>query len=122
MSDQVVLITGALTGIGRATAIAFAREGAKIVVSGRHDKEGQKLVIKLRTFGAEAEFVRADVRQERDIQKLVDYALSCFSRLDVAVNNAGTEGKPGPFADQTAETYAATFDTNALGTLLSMKR
>ncbi len=122
MSDQVVLITGALTGIGRATAIAFAREGAKIVVSGRHDKEGQKLVIKLRTFGAEAEFVRADVRQERDIQKLVDYALSCFSRLDVAVNNAGTEGKPGPFTDQTAETYAATFDTNVLGTLLSMKR
>jgi NAD(P)-dependent dehydrogenase (short-subunit alcohol dehydrogenase family) len=62
MSDQVVLITGALTGIGRTTAIAFAREGAKIVVSGRHDKEGQKLVIELRDLGAEAEFVRADVR------------------------------------------------------------
>src|SRR6266851_2644136 len=121
MSDQVVLITGALTGIGRATAIAFAREGAKIVVSGRHDKEGQKLVIELRNLGAEAEFVRADVRQERDIEKLVDYALSRFGRLDVAVNNAGTEGKPGPFTDQTAETYAATFDTNVLGTLLSMK-
>src|SRR5258707_4674695 len=121
MSEQVVLITGALTGIGRATAIAFAREGAKIVVSGRHDKEGQKLVIELRSLGAEAEFVRADVRQEGDIQKLVDHALSRFGRLDVAVNNAGTEGKPGPFTDQTAETYAATFDTNVLGTLLSMK-
>ena len=121
MSDQVVLITGALTGIGRATAIAFAREGAKIVVSGRHDKEGQKLVIELRNLGAEAEFVRADVRQETDLEKLVDYALSRFGRLDVAVNNAGTEGKPGPFTDQTAETYAATFDTNVLGTLLSMK-
>src|SRR6266478_4014689 len=121
MSDQVVLITGALTGIGRATAIAFAREGAKIVVSGRHDKEGQNLVIELRSLGAEAEFVRADVRQEGDIQKLVDYALSRFGRLDVAVNNAGTEGKPGPFTDQTAETYAATFDTNVLGTLLSIK-
>ena len=121
MSEQVVLITGALTGIGRATAIAFAREGAKIVVSGRHDKEGQRLVIELRNLGAEAEFVRADVRQEGDIQKLVDYALSRFGRLDVAVNNAGTEGKPGPFTDQTAETYAATFDTNVLGTLLSMK-
>jgi len=121
MSEQVVLITGALTGIGRATAIAFAREGAKVVVSGRHDKEGQKLVIELRNRGAEAEFVRADVRQEGDIQKLIDYAISRFGRLDVAINNAGTEGKPGPFTDQTAETYAATFDTNVLGTLLSMK-
>jgi NAD(P)-dependent dehydrogenase (short-subunit alcohol dehydrogenase family) len=121
MSEQVVLITGALTGIGRATAIAFAREGTKIVVSGRHDKEGQKLVIELRNLGAEAEFVRADVRQEGDIEKLVDYAVSRFGGLDVAVNNAGTEGKPGPFTDQTAETYAATFDTNVLGTLLSMK-
>src|SRR5580704_1054402 len=121
MSEQVVLITGALTGIGRATAIAFAREGARVVVSGRHDKEGQKLVIELRNLGAEAEFVRADVRQDEDIQKLVDYACSRFGRLDVAVNNAGTEGKPGPLTDQTAETYAATFDTNVLGTLLSMK-
>jgi NAD(P)-dependent dehydrogenase (short-subunit alcohol dehydrogenase family) len=121
MSEQVVLITGALTGIGRATALVFAREGAKIVVSGRHDKEGQKLVTELRNLGAEAEFVRADVRQEGDVQKLVDYALSRFGRLDVAVNNAGTEGKPGPLTDQTAETYAATFDTNVLGTLLSMK-
>jgi NAD(P)-dependent dehydrogenase (short-subunit alcohol dehydrogenase family) len=122
MSEQVVLITGALTGIGRATAVAFAGEGAKIVVSGRHDKEGQELVIELRNLGAEAEFVRADVRQEKDIEKLVDFALSRFGRLDVAVNNAGTEGKPGPFTDQTAETYAATFDTNVLGTLLSMTR
>jgi NAD(P)-dependent dehydrogenase (short-subunit alcohol dehydrogenase family) len=121
MSEQVVLITGALTGIGRATAIAFAREGAKVVVSGRHDREGQKLVTNLRNLGAEAEFVRADVRHEADIQKLVDYAHSRFGRLDVAVNNAGTEGIPGPFTDQTAETYAATFDTNVLGTLLSMK-
>jgi NAD(P)-dependent dehydrogenase (short-subunit alcohol dehydrogenase family) len=121
MSEQVVLIKGALTGIGRATAIVFAREGAKVVVSGRHDKEGPKLVTELRTLGAEAEFVRADVRQEGDIEKLVDYALPRFSRMDVAVNNAGTAGKPGPFTDRTAETYAATCDTNVLGTLLSMK-
>src|SRR6202023_2440301 len=121
MSEQEVLVTGALTGIGRATAIAFARERAKIVVSGRHDKEGQKVVIALRNLGAEAEFVRADVRQEGDIEKLVEFALSRFGRLDVTVNNAGTAGKPGPFTDQTAETYEATFDTNVLGTLLSMK-
>jgi NAD(P)-dependent dehydrogenase (short-subunit alcohol dehydrogenase family) len=91
MSEQVVLITGALTGIGRATAIAFAREGAKVVVTGRQDKDGQKLVIELRNLGAEAEFVRADVRREGDIQKLADYAVSRFGRLDVAVNNAGTD-------------------------------
>jgi NAD(P)-dependent dehydrogenase (short-subunit alcohol dehydrogenase family) len=91
MSEQVVLLTGALTGIGRATAIAFATEGAKSVVSGRHDKEGQKLAIELRNLGTEAEFVRADVRHEGDIEKLVDYALSRFGRLDLAVNNAGTE-------------------------------
>ena len=121
MSEQVVLITGALTGIGRATAIAFAKEGAKVVVSGRHSDEGQKLAAELRTLGANAEFVQADVRRENDVQNLVDQTVSCFGRLDAAVNNAGTEGKPGPFSNQTAESYAATFDTNVLGTFLSMK-
>jgi NAD(P)-dependent dehydrogenase (short-subunit alcohol dehydrogenase family) len=121
MSEQVVLIAGALTGIGRATAIAFAKEGAKVVVSGRHTDEGQKLVAELRTLGANAEFVQADVRRENDVQNLVDQTVSRFGRLDAAVNNAGTEGKPGPFTNQTAESYAATFDTNVLGTLLSMK-
>src|SRR6267142_4669521 len=121
MSEQVVLITGALTGIGRATAIAFAKEGAKVVVSGRHTDEGQKLAAELRTLGANAEFVQADVRRENDVQNIVDQTVSRFGRLDAAVNNAGTEGKPGPFTNQTAESYAATFDTNVLGTLLSMK-
>jgi NAD(P)-dependent dehydrogenase (short-subunit alcohol dehydrogenase family) len=121
MSNQVVLITGALTGIGRATAVAFAKAGADVVISGRHTDEGQKLAAELRTLGAKAEFVQADVRRENDIQKLVDHTVSRFGRLDVAVNNAGTEGKPGPLTDQTAESYAATFDTNVLGTLLSMK-
>src|SRR4029453_16106258 len=121
MNKPVVLITGALTGIGRATALAFAEEGARIVVSGRHDDEGQRLVGELGKLGAEAEFVRSDVGHEDDARALVDKTVARFGRLDVAVNNAGTEGKPGPITDQSAESYAATFDTNVLGTLLSMK-
>ena len=121
MKNPVVLITGALTGIGRAAALGFAREGAKIVVSGRRDDAGQTLVAELRALGAEAEFVRADVRHEADVEILVDKTVARFGRLDVAVNNAGTEGKPGPVIEQTAESYAATFDTNVLGVLLSMK-
>src|SRR5882672_10867321 len=121
MSSPVVLITGALTGIGRAAAVIFAQEGARVVVSGRRDKEGQELAEELQALGAEAIFVRADVRNEDDVRDLVDRTVARFGRLDVAVNCAGTEGKPGPVTEQTAETYAATFDTNVLGTLLSMK-
>jgi len=121
MTTPVVLITGALTGIGRATALAFAREGARLVVSGRREEEGRKLAAELEKLGAEAEFVRSDVRHEAEIRSLVDKTVARFGRLDVAVNNAGTEGTPGPLTEQTVETYAATFDTNVLGTLLSMK-
>jgi NAD(P)-dependent dehydrogenase (short-subunit alcohol dehydrogenase family) len=121
MNHPVVLITGALTGIGRATALAFAKEGADIVVSGRRDDAGQALVTELRSLGAAAEFIRADVRHESDVQNLVDKTVARFGRLDVAVNNAGTEGTPGPVTAQTAESYAATFDTNVLGVLLSLK-
>ena len=121
MSHPVVLITGALTGIGRATALAFAQQGASVVVSGRRDDVGEALVAALRALGAEAEFIRADVRHESDVQNLVDGTVARFGRLDVAVNNAGTEGKPGPVTEQTADSYAATFDTNVLGVLLSMK-
>lgn len=120
-SNQVVLITGALTGIGRATAIAFAEEGASIVVSGRREEEGQALAQVLRQRGAEAEFVRADVREEAEIQALVDRTVGRFGRIDVAVNNAGTEGTPGPVVEQSADSYARIFDTNVLGTLLSLK-
>jgi NAD(P)-dependent dehydrogenase (short-subunit alcohol dehydrogenase family) len=121
LSERVVMITGALTGIGRAAAISFARAGNRIVVSGRKADAGQALASELRSIGAEAEFVQADVRREEDVRRLVDRAVERFGRLDAAVNNAGTEGKPGPVTEQTAETYVATFDTNVLGTLLSLK-
>jgi NAD(P)-dependent dehydrogenase (short-subunit alcohol dehydrogenase family) len=121
MSAPVVLITGALTGIGRATAVAFAREGARLVVSGRKEAEGRALEAMLRGLGAEAEFVLADVRREDDMSNLVDRAVARFGRLDVAINNAGTEGKPGPLTDVSLEAYEAMFDTNVLGVLLSLK-
>ena len=121
MTKSVVLITGALTGIGRATALAFARQGASVVVSGRHDDAGGALASELRSLGGEAEFVRADVRREEDVSALIDQTVKRFGRLDVAVNNAGTEGKPGPMTEQTPGSYAATFDTNVLGVVLSMK-
>ncbi len=121
MSEQIVLITGALTGIGRAAALAFAKEGASVVVSGRKEAEGKALEAELLGLGAKAAFIRADVRHEDEVRNLIDKTVARFGRLDVAVNNAGTEGKPGPVTEQTAESYAATFDTNVLGALLSMK-
>jgi NAD(P)-dependent dehydrogenase (short-subunit alcohol dehydrogenase family) len=121
MSNPVVLITGALTGIGRATAIAFAKEGARLVVAGRREDAGQQLTTELRALGAEAEFIRADVRHEDEVRDLVDQTVAPFGRLDVAVNNAATEGQLGPITDQTADSYAARFDTNVLGVILSMK-
>ncbi len=121
MDTPVVLITGALTGIGHATARAFAQEGARIVVSGRRDEAGQALAKELRALGTEAEYVKADVRHEDDVRNLVDQTVARFGRLDVAVNNAGTEGKTGPVTEQSADSYSATFETNVLGTLLSLK-
>jgi NAD(P)-dependent dehydrogenase (short-subunit alcohol dehydrogenase family) len=121
MGAPVILITGALTGIGRATALAFAKEGATVVVSGRREAEGKAVEVKLRSLGSEAAFILADVRHEDDISNVVDQTIARFDRLDVAVNNAGTEGKPGPVIEQTPDSYTAMFDTNVLGTLLSLK-
>ncbi len=118
MSNPVVLITGGLTGIGRAAAVAFAKKGAKVVVAGRRDEAGNALVKELRSLGPEAEFINADVRKEDDV---VDKTVARFGRLDVAVNNAATEGQVGPITDQTAESFDATFETNVLGVVLSMK-
>jgi NAD(P)-dependent dehydrogenase (short-subunit alcohol dehydrogenase family) len=121
MNNPVVLITGGLSGIGRAAALAFAKKGANVVVAGRRDEAGNALVKELRSLGSEAEFINTDVRKDDDVRALVDKTVARFGRLDVAVNNAGTEGQVGPITDQTTESYAATFDTNVLGVILSMK-
>jgi NAD(P)-dependent dehydrogenase (short-subunit alcohol dehydrogenase family) len=120
VTECVVLITGALTGIGRATAFAIASEGAKLVVSERHQDKGDELAAELRRNSAEAEFVKADVRHETGVVSLVDTTVSLFGRRDVAVNNAGREGL-APIGEVTPEHYNEVFDTNVLGTLLSLK-
>jgi NAD(P)-dependent dehydrogenase (short-subunit alcohol dehydrogenase family) len=121
MTAPVILITGALTGIGRAAALTFAKEGATIVAAGRREVEGKALEAELRALGAQAAFIKADVRHEDDVRRLVDETVARFGRVDVAVNNAGNEGKPGPVSAQTPDSYAEMFDTNVLGTLLSLK-
>ncbi|WP_042876918.1 SDR family NAD(P)-dependent oxidoreductase [Cupriavidus necator] len=121
MNKPVILITGALTGIGRATALAFACDGGRLVVSGRREEAGQELAAELRALGAEAEFVRADVRFEAEVRNLIERTVERFGRIDVAVNNAGTEGESLPLTDQSALNYEETFTTNVLGTLLSIK-
>ena len=92
MSTPVVLITGALTGIGRAAALAFAKGGSRVVISGRHNEAGQAQAMEC----ARSVFVPADVRHEDAVRELVDQTVARFGRLDAAVNTAGTEGHPGP--------------------------
>jgi NAD(P)-dependent dehydrogenase (short-subunit alcohol dehydrogenase family) len=115
MTASVVVITGALAGIGRATALAFARRGDRVVISGRSDDAGAALLAEIQSLGGQSEFLRTDVRHDEDVRRLIDRTVERFGRLDVAVNNAGTEGKPAPLTEQSAESYAATFDTNVLG-------
>lgn len=119
--QQVVLITGATAGIGRAAALAFARQGAHLVVSGRNAAAGEQLASELHTLGAQAVFMQADVSQEEQVARLVDFCVARFGRLDVAVNSAGLEGTRGSIMEQTLQTYAAAFDANALGTFLCLK-
>ena len=121
MVGRVVLIAGALSSLGRAAADAFAREGARIVISGQHDEEGRNQASQLRKFGIEAEFFRADVRQDEDVQGLVEFAVDRFERLDAAVNCAGAEARPGLATGQLPESYALAFETDVLGTILCLK-
>jgi NAD(P)-dependent dehydrogenase (short-subunit alcohol dehydrogenase family) len=120
MSTPVVLITGALAGIGRETALAFAEDHAKIVVSGRQQDKGEALVKELKAKGAEAEFVKADVRYEKEVSALIDRAISRFGRLDIAVNNAGVV-TPRTLDLEDAATFAEVFEPNVLGTIFSLK-
>ena len=120
MKGKVALITGGTSGIGRATAIAFARAGASVVIAGRRESEGNETVRLAKDAGGKAAFFRADVSREGDIRSLVDYAVKTFGRLDIAFNNAGVE-LAGPLVESTPEDFRRIFDINVLGVLLSMK-
>jgi NAD(P)-dependent dehydrogenase (short-subunit alcohol dehydrogenase family) len=122
MAQSVVVITGALTGIGEATAKAFTQRGDIVVISGRHDDVGARLAQDLKVAGAaDAVFVRADVRSGPELANLIDTTITSFGRLDIAVNNAGTEGVVTPVTEVTEAQHTDAFDTNVLGTVLSMK-
>ena len=121
LNSPVVLITGALTGIGKATALAFAASGTRLVLSGLNERRGEALAASINAADGEAFFIKADVSIEDEVKKLINIAVSHFGRIDVAVNNAGTEGKVLPIHQQTAENYSQTFNTNVLGTLMCIK-
>ena len=119
--NKVALVTGATSGIGRAAALAFAREGAKVVVSGRREKEGWETVALIKKAGGEGMFVQTDVASEKDMATLVAKTLSTYGRLDAAFNNAGVEGSQGPISEQTVENYHQIMNANVLGVFLSLK-
>jgi NAD(P)-dependent dehydrogenase (short-subunit alcohol dehydrogenase family) len=121
MNKPTVLITGAFTGVGRATAVAFAETGINVVVSGRDKEKGELLVNELGDFKIDADYIFADVRYEEDVRNLVDWTRIRFGSLDIAVNIAETEGKPGLIVDRTAEDFDAVFEAVIRGTFLSLK-
>jgi NAD(P)-dependent dehydrogenase (short-subunit alcohol dehydrogenase family) len=120
-AGKVALITGGNAGIGRAAALEFAKHGAKVVVSGRREKEGHDVIAEIKALGGEAIFVKTDVSKESDVKVMIAQTLAAFGRLDFAFNNAGVEQALTPLPDQTEETYDQIMNVNVKGVWLSLK-
>lgn len=118
---KVALVTGGGTGIGRATAIAFAREGASVVIGNRNSEAGEAVVKAIQDAGGQASFLRTDVSSEDDVKALIEHAVATYGRLDVAFNNAGIGGAAGPLAEQSSDNYDKVMDINVKGVWMSMK-
>lgn len=121
LDGKVALVTGASSGIGRASALELARRGAKVIASARNADALERLVAEIRHGGFEATAVRADINDEQDVIHIIDQTVATYGRIDVAFNNAGTEGAFSPFIDQTNETYDTIFNANVRGVFWSMK-
>src|SRR5499426_480864 len=120
-TGKVALITGGNAGIGRATAIEFAQHGAKVVITGRREKEGHEVIAEIKALGGEAIFAKTDVSKESDVKAMIERTLETFGRLDFAFNNAGIEETLTPLPNQTEETYDQIMDINVKGVWLSLK-
>jgi NAD(P)-dependent dehydrogenase (short-subunit alcohol dehydrogenase family) len=119
-NDKVALVVGGTSGIGKATALAFAEAGAKVVITGRREKEGSSLAAQITKTGGTAAFFCADVAEDADVAKTIDFVQSTYGRLDVAFNNAGVEFS-GSLDQVTEEQYRSVFDVSVWGVLNSMK-
>ena len=121
MNDKVALITGASSGIGRATAELFAARGAKVVLAARREHELATLTSEIGSRGGRASFVVTDVAIARDVERMVAHAIETFGRLDYAVNNAGIEGKLAGITDLPEQEWDRVLDTNLKGTFLCLQ-
>jgi NAD(P)-dependent dehydrogenase (short-subunit alcohol dehydrogenase family) len=120
LEGKVVLVTGGANGIGQATALAFAREGARVVLSDLDARAGEQTVAQIRSAGGDAQFAAADISKEADVAGLVAGVVRSYGRLDVAFNNAGISGAQGPVASLTAEQWNQTLAVNLTGVFLCM--
>jgi NAD(P)-dependent dehydrogenase (short-subunit alcohol dehydrogenase family) len=124
MSDcegKVALVTGGTSGIGRETAILFAKKGARVVISGRREKEGKETVDLIRQAGGQGIFVKSDVSRAADVEMMIAKTVEAYGGLDYAFNNAGTEGNWVPLVEQTEDDWDRTIDTNLKGTWLCLR-